>query len=66
MVPRQYIAAILGGFLLGMAARMVPGCNIWHLWGGLPILAGQSLLFLLGILPGTWIGSKLLSRFVIR
>lgn len=66
IVPRQYISAILGGFLLGMAARMVPGCNIWHLWGGLPILANQSLLFLLGILPGTWIGSLLLSRFVIR
>ena len=64
--PRQYIAALCGGILLGMAARMVPGCNIWHLWGGVPILAGQSLLFLLGILPGAWIGSKLLTRFVIR
>jgi len=63
---RQYVSALLGGLLLGMAARMVPGCNIWHLWGGLPILAGQSLLFLLGILPGAWIGSKLLVRFVIR
>lgn len=66
MLPRQYLSAMLGGLLLGMAARMVPGCNIWHLWGGLPILAGQSLLFLLGILPGAWIGSKLLTRFVIR
>jgi uncharacterized protein len=66
IVPRQYVSALLGGVLLGMAARMVPGCNIWHLWGGLPVLAGQSLLFLLGILPGTWIGSQLLSRFVIR
>lgn len=63
---RQYVSALLGGVLLGMAARMVPGCNIWHLWGGVPILAGQSLLFLLGLLPGTWIGSKLLTRFVIR
>lgn len=63
---RQYASALLGGLLLGMAARMVPGCNIWHLWGGVPILAGQSLLFLLGILPGSWIGSKLLARFVIR
>lgn len=63
---RQYVAALSGGVLLGMAARMVPGCNVWHLWGGVPILAGQSLLFLLGILPGAWIGSKLLARFVIR
>ena len=64
--PVQYASAIIGGILLGMAARMVPGCNIWHLWGGLPILANQSLLFLLGILPGTWLGSQLLTRFVIR
>lgn len=63
---RQYAAVLLGGVLLGMAARMVPGCNIWHLWGGVPILANQSLLFLLGILPGTWVGSKLLTRFVIH
>lgn len=63
---RQYLSALLGGLLVGMAARMVPGCNIWHLWGGLPILAVQSLLFLLGILPGAWLGSRLLQRFVIR
>ncbi len=64
--PRHYASALLGGMLLGAAARMVPGCNIWHLWGGVPILAVQSLLFLLGILPGAWIGSRLLVRFVIR
>lgn len=64
--PRHYASALLGGLLLGAAARMVPGCNIWHLWGGLPILAVQSLLFLLGLLPGAWIGSKLLVRFVVR
>lgn len=63
---RQYLSALLGGLLVGMAARMVPGCNIWHLWGGLPILAVQSLLFLLGMLPGAWLGSQLLQRFVIR
>jgi uncharacterized membrane protein YedE/YeeE len=64
--PRHYASALLGGLLLGAGARMVPGCNIWHLWGGLPILAVQSLLFLLGILPGAWIGGKLLTRYVVR
>ncbi len=63
---RHYVSALSGGLLLGTASRMVPGCNIWHLWGGLPILAIQSLLFLLGLLPGAWIGSRLLTRFVIR
>jgi len=45
---------------------MTPACNIRHLWGGVPLLAMQSLLFLVGLLPGTWIGATLLSRFVIR
>ena len=57
---------LLGGLLLGLAARMTPSCNIWHLWGGVPILAMQSLLFLAGLLPGTWLGANLLTRFVVR
>ncbi|MCS6913258.1 MAG: YeeE/YedE family protein [Myxococcales bacterium] len=64
--PRQLASALIGGILLGLSARMVPGCNIWHLWGGIPILALQSLLFVLGLVPGTWLGSRLLVRFVIR
>lgn len=62
----HYLSALAGGLVVGVAARMVPGCNIWHLWGGVPILAMQSLLFLLGLLPGAWIGSRLLTRFVVR
>lgn len=64
--PRQWLSALIGGLLLGLAARMTPACNIWHLWGGLPILALSSLLFLAGLLPGTWVGTRLLTRFVIR
>jgi hypothetical protein len=63
---RQLASAALGGLLLGLAARLVPSCNLWHLWGGLPILALSSLLFLLGLLPGAWLGSRLLTRWVIR
>lgn len=62
----QYISALSGGFIVGMAARMVPGCNIWHLWGGVPIFANQSLLFLLGLFPGAWLGNKLLTTFVMK
>jgi len=62
----QYASALAGGVLVGLAARMTPGCNIWHLWGGIPILANQSLLFLLGLVPGAWLGSRVLARYVIR
>ncbi len=64
--PRQLLSALAGGLLLGLAARMAPSCNVWHLWGGVPILALQSLLFVAGLLPGTWVGARLLTRFVIR
>ena len=63
---RQLLSALGGGLLLGLAARMAPACNVWHLWGGVPILALQSLLFLAGLLPGTWVGARLLTRFVVR
>lgn len=34
--PRQFASALIGGLLLGLAARMAPSCNVWHLWGGCP------------------------------
>jgi len=62
--PRQLLGALAGGVLMGLAARMAPACNVWHLMGGLPIMAMQSILFLLGILPGTWLGTKMLKLLV--
>jgi len=64
--PRQYLSAAVGGILMGLASRMGAGCNVWHLLGGLPIMALQSVLFLVGLLPGAWLGTRLLTRFVIR
>lgn len=62
---RQYISALLGGIILALGSRMTPGCNIWHLFGGLPILAMQSILFLVGIFPGAFIGTLILTRIVL-
>jgi len=61
---RQAVFAGCGGVLMGLASRMTPGCNVWHLWGGVPILALQSLLFVVGLLPGTWVGCRLLEKLV--
>ena len=63
---RQCVIAFAGGLVMGFAARMTPGCNVWHLLGGLPILAAQSLLFLLGLFPGAWLGTRLLRQVVLR
>lgn len=63
---RQYLSVAIGGVLMGLASRMAAGCNVWHLLGGIPILALQSMLFLVGLFPGAWLGARLLSRYVIR
>ncbi len=61
---RQFLITLAGGTLLGLASRMAPGCNIWHLMGGIPIFAMQSILFLIGLLPGAWLGSLILPRLL--
>jgi len=62
----QLLTAFIGGTLLGFSSRLAPSCNVWHLMGGVPILAMQSILFLVGLLPGTWLGSKILSAIILR
>ncbi len=62
---RQLLMAFCGGVILALGSRMSPGCNVWHLMGGAPILAMQSFLFIIGLLPGAWLGSKILTRVVV-
>ena len=63
---RQLISALLGGIIMGLAARMSPACNVWHLLGGLPLLSLQSILFTLGLFPGAWLGTLVLTRYVLK
>ncbi len=62
---RQYASAFAGGIILALGSRMTPGCNVWHMFGGLPILAMQSIFFLIGIFPGAYVGSLILSRYIL-
>jgi uncharacterized membrane protein YedE/YeeE len=62
---RQVLSALTGGVAMGFASRMAPTCNVWHLLGGLPMLALSSILFLAGLLPGAWLGGLLLTSFVL-
>lgn len=63
---RQLLSAFLGGIIMGLAARMSPACNVWHLLGGLPLLSLQSILFTLGLLPGAWVGTLVFTRCVVK
>ncbi len=60
----QYVSALAGGILMGLAARMAPACNVWHLMGGLPIMALQSMAFVAGVVPGAWLGGRLLTHIL--
>lgn len=62
---RQVFMVFAGGVIMAMGSRMTPGCNVWHLWGGLPLLTLQSMLFAFGLLPGAWLGSRILQRVLI-
>ena len=64
--PRQYVSAFAGGTAMGLASRLAPTCNVWHLMGGLPILAMSSMLFLIGLLPGAWLGGRLVVNLVMN
>ena len=48
-----------GGFLLGIGAMMAGGCNIGHIFGGIPELGISSFFAMLFIIFGNWIGSYL-------
>jgi uncharacterized membrane protein YedE/YeeE len=63
---RQYALSASGGIVMGLAARMAPTCNVWHLMGGLPILSVSSILFFIGMLPGAWLGGGLLVRILAK
>jgi uncharacterized membrane protein YedE/YeeE len=62
--PKQLLAGFAGGILMGLASRMGSGCNVWHLLGGVPVLAAPSLLFAAGLLPGAWAGTLLLRKII--
>ncbi len=63
---RQYLSVFIGGIVMALASRMAPACNVWHLMGGLPILALQSIVFLVGLFGGAWVGGCLLTAFVMK
>ena len=48
-----------GGFLLGTGAMMAGGCNIGHIFGGIPELGISSFFAMIFMMFGNWIGSYL-------
>ena len=59
---KHYIFALSGGMLMGLGARIGSGCNVWHILGGLSTLANNAILFLLGLLVGSFIGAYIIKK----
>ncbi|WP_425802264.1 YeeE/YedE thiosulfate transporter family protein [Desulfitobacterium sp. Sab5] len=60
-----FISAVIGGILMGYGARIAYGCNIGGLLNGIASSSLTGWIFGGAILVGTWIGTKLLLRFLV-
>ena len=63
---RQVIAAVVGGIFLALGARIASGCNVHFLLGALPLLAFQGVFFATATVAGAFLGTKILTHYVIR
>lgn len=61
---KQALAAIIGGLLMGIGAKMAGGCNIGGLFSQLPQFSLAAWLFLLFVFLGATVGGKLLKFFM--
>ncbi|MDK2902247.1 MAG: uncharacterized protein PWQ93_166 [Clostridiales bacterium] len=62
---KQFIAAALGGLLMGYGARIAFGCNIGAFFSGIASMSVHGWVYAVFIFLGAWIGSKLLVRYFI-
>ncbi len=64
--PRTWLAAALGGLIMGYGARIAFGCNIGAFFSGIASTSLHGWLWIAAALPGTWIGVRLRPYFDLR
>ncbi|MHB9294071.1 hypothetical protein Holit_03197 [Hollandina sp. SP2] len=62
---RQVWAAILGGLLMGIGARISPGCNIGAMFSSIPAMSLSGWIFLVFVFLGASVGGKILTRWFL-
>jgi uncharacterized membrane protein YedE/YeeE len=62
---RQVWAAILGGLLMGIGARINPGCNIGAMFSSIPAMSLSGWVFLVFVFLGASVGGKILTRWFL-
>ncbi|GAB4349873.1 MAG: YeeE/YedE family protein [Gammaproteobacteria bacterium] len=56
---RVWLAALLGGLLMGYGARIAYGCNIGAFFSGVASTSLHGWLWIAAAVPGNWLGVKL-------
>ncbi|MDH4180173.1 MAG: YeeE/YedE family protein, partial [Armatimonadota bacterium] len=59
---RDILIPLLGGILMGWGIRAAHACNIGGFFSAIPSLALSGWLYLAGLLPGAWLGTKVVAR----
>ncbi|MDL2228796.1 YeeE/YedE family protein [Treponema sp. OttesenSCG-928-L16] len=62
---RQVWAAVIGGTLMGIGARIAPGCNIGALFSSLPQYSLSGWIFLVFVFAGATVGGKVLTAWFL-
>ncbi len=57
------VAAILGGLLMGIGARLATGCNIGAFFSGAASGSAHGIVWLVFAIPGNWVGMRLRPLF---
>jgi len=63
--PKQIIAALLGGIIMGYGTRIALGCNIGAFFSAIPSLSLSGWVWGISAFIGAWIGSKLLIKYLL-
>lgn len=60
---KSLLAAVIGGLLLGIGARMAYGCNIGAFFSGVASSSLHGWVWLIGALVGNWAGTRIRPAF---
>lgn len=60
---KNVAAAVVGGLLMGIGARLALGCNIGAMFSALPAFSLHGWVFFFSIFGGAAVGSRLLTKY---
>ncbi|WP_410506372.1 YeeE/YedE thiosulfate transporter family protein [Haloimpatiens sp. FM7315] len=62
---KQFVAALVGGIMMGYGTRLAVGCNIGAFFSGIPSFSLHAWIFGVFIFLGAGVGVKILVKFLM-